>query len=54
MPRKSDFAARYNNDELAELNEKDVAGGTSSAACIKWTIRLSKVACPTAAGIRAC
>lgn len=54
MQKKNDFAPRYDNAELAELNEKDVAAGTSSAACIRWTIRLSKLACPTTAVTKAC
>lgn len=50
----TDFAAGYTHADLKALNETNAAAGTSSAACIRWTIRLSKLACPTTAVTKAC
>lgn len=52
--QKKDFAAGYTHADLKSLNETNAAAGTSSAACIRWTIRISKIACPTTAVTSAC
>lgn len=49
-----DFAAGYSHDDLKALNDTNAAAGTSSAPCVKWTIRISKLACPTTAVTKAC
>lgn len=51
--QQKDFAAGYTHADLKALNETNTAAG-SSAACVRWTIRLSKLACPTTAVTRAC
>ncbi|MDN5569858.1 MAG: class II lanthipeptide, LchA2/BrtA2 family [Propionibacteriaceae bacterium] len=58
MPKKNiasqDFAAGYSHADLKALNDTNPAAGTSSAPCVRWTIRISKLACPTTAVTKAC